>query len=81
MLPARVRSPGDHVSAVALEPTFIKALGVLRITPGAVGNARVQAATGGGELDLPVTGGDLTVYKRTRPTRMCGVASSTTAAA
>lgn len=59
---AEVRSIPGGDTAVKLDAGFVKALTSLKVAPGVVGSAKLDAATG--TVTFPITGGHVKVYKK-----------------
>ena len=57
---AEIASLSGRSTAVKLDAGFVEALSSLKVTPGAVGDARI---TEGGSAVFPITGGNVTYYK------------------
>jgi hypothetical protein len=57
---AKIDSLSGRSTAVALDPSFVKALGQLKLTPSPVGSAQISKA---GVASFPITGGNVTYYK------------------
>ena len=57
---AEIASLSGRSTAVKLDAGFVEALTALKVTPGAVGDARI---TEGGSAVFPITGGNVTYYK------------------
>jgi hypothetical protein len=57
---AKIDSLSGKSTAVALDPTFVKALGQLKLTPSPLGSASISKA---GVASFPITGGNVTYYK------------------
>jgi hypothetical protein len=57
---AKIDSLSGKSTAVALDPSFVKALGQLKLTPSPVGSAQISKA---GVASFPITGGNVTYYK------------------
>jgi hypothetical protein len=57
---AQIASLSGRSTAVKLDSGFVQALTDLKVTPGAVGDARI---TKGGSAVFPITGGNVTYYK------------------
>jgi len=56
---AEVPSLSGRDTAVALDAGFVKALETLKLTPGTVGDAKIE----GGSAIFPITSGEVTYYK------------------
>ena len=56
---ASIDSLTGNTTAITLDKGFIDALTALKLTPGVVGTAKLQA----GSLIFPITGGNVTVFK------------------
>ena len=54
--------PLEVATAVALDAGFLDALTTLGLTPGTIGGATLDAATG--TISFPMTGGEVTLYDR-----------------
>jgi hypothetical protein len=57
---AKIDSLSGKSTSVALDPSFVKALQSLKLTPAPVGNASISKA---GVASFPITGGNVTYYK------------------
>jgi hypothetical protein len=51
-----------NATSVKLDAGFVAALGTLKLTPGIVGGAKLDAATG--TVSFPITGGNAKIYKK-----------------
>jgi hypothetical protein len=56
---AQIDSLSGEVTAVKLDAGFVDALGALKVTPGVLGDAKLE----NGSLKFPITGGNVTYYK------------------
>jgi hypothetical protein len=56
---AQVDQLTGEVTAVKLDAGFVEALGSLKVTPGVLGDAKLE----NGSLKFPITGGNVTYYK------------------
>lgn len=54
--------PGGKTTSVQLDSGFASALKSLHVTPGVVGTAKLDAATG--TVSFPITGGHVKIYKK-----------------
>jgi hypothetical protein len=59
---AEVKSIPGGTTSVKLDAGFVSALTSLKVTPGIVGTAKLDATTG--TVSFPITGGHVTVYKK-----------------
>jgi hypothetical protein len=56
---AQIDQLTGEVTAVKLDAGFVQALGSLKVTPGVLGDAKLE----NGSLKFPITGGNVTYYK------------------
>ena len=56
---AQIDQLTGEVTAVKLDAGFVEALGSLKVTPGVLGDAKLE----NGSLKFPITGGNVTYYK------------------
>ena len=63
---ADIKKLTGQSTSVKLDPTFIAALGTLKLTPAPTGTAKFDASTG--TITFPITGGNAKVYKKGKVT-------------